>query len=182
MVCREEITIEYLLLSDTCLPDEALTMFGDYKPNWMLAVLQRRPPIQLLQIMAQKGLIQFNQTDAYSLPGIYLAHRHFDFKPVLDFLFTNGCSVDIQDDEGWTPLMTAIKHNFAYCDDDDEDEYDGGYSGASRLNALCYEQVRYLLEAGADPLLEDKDGDSPLSYAREVSAVNIVKLIEEFLM
>ncbi len=75
------------------------------------------------------------------------------FPGTVDYLLKNGAEVDIQGTlEGFTALMTAAA----------EGQVD---------------VVRVLLEHGADKDLEDKDGDTALSFARQNGHSEVIELL-----
>lgn len=71
--------------------------------------------------------------------------------PVIDWLVEHGADVNARDDALWTPLHFGAK------------------SGA------C---VQRLLQAGANPLLEDYEGLRPLRFARTYEDAEAIKLLE----
>ena len=77
-----------------------------------------------------------------------------DFADAVELLLQRGADANVQGTlEGFTPLMTAAAEGLV-------------------------EVVRLLLAAGADRDLEDKDGDTALSFARQNGHAEVVALLE----
>ena len=77
------------------------------------------------------------------------------FAETVDFLLTEGADVNVQGSlEGFTALMTAAAEGQV-------------------------EVVRHLLDHGADTSLEDEDGDTALSFARQNGHTEVVELLEK---
>ncbi len=74
---------------------------------------------------------------------------------VARLLFDHGVDVDARDDDGWTPLHTAVSF--------------GGI-----------EVIRVLLEHGAKVGVEDKEGRTPLSLAKGRQRDEVMKLLSEY--
>jgi hypothetical protein len=65
-----------------------------------------------------------------------------------DFLLSQGVDVDVENDNGNTPLMLAVRNGL-------------------------YDRVKYFLGKGADPLHVNKDGEMVLEMARRISASDV---------
>jgi ankyrin repeat protein len=69
-------------------------------------------------------------------------------------LIKKGVHLDFQDEEGWTALHCAVWFN-------------------------NIEVLRLLLEAGADPDIEQRKGEKPIDFARKLKRQEMVKLLKE---
>ena len=73
-------------------------------------------------------------------------------------LLQHGANVNIQSKGGWTPLHVACEGCIGY-----NANYDGYDLDPSAVKFL----VETLLAHGADPSIENEDGDSPLCFAKQ---------------
>lgn len=122
----------------------ALYMNKNKPLDWKVAIaMSQTLSVEKLKDVVEYGLIDVNDS---SLPRTFLSRYNVPhWKEAIEYLFEKGCSVDIQDDDGYSLVMNA---NCWWK------RYD-------------HEQTKFLLERGADPFLENKEGYSLVSYAKE---------------
>ena len=106
---------------------------------------------------------------------------------VVGFLVGKGAEVDNKDINGRTALMYASSGPFAETVDllvkrGADPNVQGTLEGFTPLMTAAAEGlvdvVRLLLAAGADRAIEDKDGDTALSFARANGHTEVVTLLE----
>lgn len=106
---------------------------------------------------------------------------------VVGFLVEKGAEVDNMDINGRTALMYASSGPFEetvklLLAKGAEVNVQGTLEGFTALMTAAAEGqieiVRRLLDHGADRSLEDKDGDTALSFARQQGHAEVVKLLE----
>jgi len=155
--CREcqnswngNLTVEKMFIKEGKFSKEAqqaaFYMNINQKLNWIDAIVLSPPlSMEILIEMVEGGLVDVNSTGFYSLAGRFLVTEISYKREVLEYLFSKGCSVDIQDDDGRSLLRSA----------------NAGWYGYD------HQTTKFLIEKGADPWLEDKEGCSMVSYAKE---------------
>ncbi len=131
--------------------EAALYLNMNQKLNWVKGVVFFCNNIETLKAIVESGIIDVNS----SLAGMLLSYNVSYWMEALEYLFEKGCSVDIQDDNGNSLLMNA---NLCWDSYENENPWWTNYE---------YEMTKFLLERGADPLLEDKEGYNLVSYAKE---------------
>jgi len=106
---------------------------------------------------------------------------------VVEFLLEKGAQVDTRDISGRTGLMYASSGPYGdtvmlLLSRGAEVDVQGKLEGFTALMTAAaegqLEVVRYLLDHGADRSLEDKDGDTALSFARQKGHAEVVELLE----
>ena len=89
---------------------------------------------------------------------------HTAWEPDLSILLNNGLSVDLQDNEGNTPLhsilLMVVQHKI--------------------LPELWKEKIITLLEAGAGISKKNKNGKSPLELANDSGNKDLIDLINSY--
>jgi len=119
-----------------------------------------------------------NCSDSHGASPLHLSvlNGHLD---VAKFLAENGSQVATTDDRGMTPLHYAIAHiaciTFLLEQGAEVDQGDnlGASALAYAVKNECLESVRYLILKGADPVMEDSRGVTPMSVA-SVTVKNII--------
>ena len=108
-------------------------------------------------------------------------------RQVVSYLLTHGAQVDSKDSTGRTALMYASSGPYAetvevLLDAGAEVNTQGSLEAFTALMTAAaegqIEVVRLLLERGADPSLEDVDGDTALSFAQQAGHTAVVELLE----
>jgi len=106
---------------------------------------------------------------------------------VVRYLLENGAKLDARDTNGRTALMYASSGPYAQTvelllEKGAEVNVQGRLEGFSALMTAAaegqLEVVRLLLAYGADPDLEDADGDTAASFARQNGHSAVVELLE----
>jgi ankyrin repeat protein len=107
--------------------------------------------------------------------------------PVVAFLMEAGAEVDHKDVNGRAALMYASSGPFSetvelLLDGGADIDTQGTLEGFTALMTAAAEGqvdvVRLLLDRGADRSLEDKDGDTALSFARQNGHSEVVAMLE----
>jgi len=107
--------------------------------------------------------------------------------PVVGYLLEKGAQVDTKDINGRTALMYASSGPFGetvklLLDEGAEVDVQGTFEGFTALMTAAaegqVEVVHHLLDHGADRSLEDKDGDTALSFAQQNGHAEVVALLE----
>ena len=106
---------------------------------------------------------------------------------VVAFLHEKGAEIDAKDINGRTALMYAASGPFVetvkfLLDEGAEVNLQGTLESFTALMTAAAEGqidvVRLLLDRGADATLEDEDGDTALSFARQGGHTDVVELLE----
>ena len=79
--------------------------------------------------------------------------RRTKITEITKFLINKGIDLNLQDEEGWTALHCAVWFN-------------------------NIEVLRLLLEAGADPDIEQRKGEKPIDFAKRLKRQEMVKLLK----
>ena len=107
--------------------------------------------------------------------------------PVVEYLLDAGAEIDAKDSNGRTALMYASSGPFEetvklLLTHGAEVDVQGTLEGFTALMTAAaegqVEVVRQLLDHGADRSLEDTDGDTALSFARQNGHTEVVELLE----
>ena len=107
---------------------------------------------------------------------------------VVGFLLEKGAQVDPKDINGRTALMYAASGPYGdtvklLLSEGAEVNVQGTLEGFTALMTAAaegqVEVVRHLLEHGADRSLEDTDGDTALTFARQKGHTEVVALLEK---
>jgi ankyrin repeat protein len=107
--------------------------------------------------------------------------------PVAEYLLDVGAEIDSKDSNGRTALMYASSGPFGetvklLLTRGAEVNVQGTLEGFTSLMTAAaegqLEVVRHLLDHGADRSLEDTDGDTALTFARQNGHAEVVKLLE----
>jgi hypothetical protein len=137
-------------------------------PKWMEMLIhamihrQHRPSLPAIRYLLENGRILPNETEPATLLQLYMSvyqpqHIEYLTSPEVNI------SINLPNVNGTTPLLTYLRT--AYNDQENL---------ADRANApdgwrqTLLGHVERFLQMGADPLLENKEGTSPLSYAKEL--------------
>lgn len=142
----EKFSIEKMFIKEGkfCKEAQEAALYLNFgqKLDWVEAIVSDVPlSMENLRNVVESGLVDVNTS---GLAGSFLNYQSEYWMEALEYLFSKGCSVDIQDDNGYSLLMSANRWN----------DYD-------------HQMSNFLLEHGADPLLEDKEGYTMVSYAKE---------------
>lgn len=124
----------------------ALYLNRNQKLNWIDAIIKSSPlSMEKLRCVVEEGLVDVNATSYYDSLASIVCEKMPYWRDALTYLFSNGCSPDIQDETGRSLLINI----------------NSGWNGYN------HQMTKFLLEHGADPLLEDKEGFSMVSYAEK---------------
>ena len=112
--------------------------------------------LEVVRILIEYDPAYINARDEYGQTPLDLASTGHNFKDgsVFQLLLEHGAVINVQDQDGWTPLHTA-----------------------SRYGAL--EVVRLLLELGADVEVKNNYGETALQFAADKGHDEVVKFLRE---
>jgi hypothetical protein len=135
------------------------------KEKWFSNIIKYKPRFDKLYYFIQNNLIDSNYASDFTLLGLYSIYScTFEWLNIFEYILSDevGFNINLQDNNGNNILLTILY--FYYYDNQDfyEDE---------RLDIyikICNEKLIYLIQRGADPLLENKKGVCALDYAREL--------------
>lgn len=154
--------------------------------SWLKMMLESCPPIRVLSYFVENNLIQANDSfGRYSLLGYYnLFSSKYTWKGIFDTLLSPeiGYDINIQTEDGSNCLLSVIFED--YYDGEDRMEYMEETQEESIT--LSNQKIQYLLEKGADPLLENKEGVCALTYARQLQTYpdpiksQLIELLEQY--
>lgn len=156
--CNKKHLIENMFIKEGKFSVEAqavaLYLNKNEKIDWAEAIIYS-PPLSMekLRDVVELGLIDVNYSSYKSLVGMFTFPYIPYWMDALDYLFKKGCSVDIQDNDGYSILMGANAGCNYFC--------------SYRNNDHNYNMTKFLLERGADPFLETKKGCNIVSYAKK---------------
>lgn len=136
------------------------------RSDWIRLLMKIHPPFEKLKYFLENKIIFPNDnvrchTDddaCYTVMQHYL-WGPFQWKTKFDFFLSEdmGGNINIQDDQGNTLLHSILRCHYSKERQNQNPEFYENY----------LEKVMYFLEAGADPLLENKKGITPIDYVRQ---------------
>lgn len=133
--------------------DVALYLNKNKNLKWAEAIMSCRSPLSMGKLIdvVEAGLIDVNYSSYNSFAGTFLCQNYVPYwKEAIEYLFSKGCSVDIQDEDGCN-LLLVVNYGWNTFKKDDHN----------------YEMTKFLLECGTDTLLEDKQGYNIISYCKD---------------
>lgn len=101
---------------------------------------------RIFNALLEEAELDLNEVDFFGRTALHYTVQE-GLSAWLKRMIDRGANVNIQDDDGLSPVMLAIVHN-------------------------CMESVRCLVELGADLSLEDVDGDNSLHLAAYTALMN----------
>jgi ankyrin repeat protein len=118
----------------------------------MIGILQSTKNIEILEYLLKNKYFDINYQHEYYQESILVHGLKFHNKSLelVKFLVKKGIDVNLQDNEGYTALMLAVKNNLA-------------------------DIVKYLLDNGAKIDIKDFDGKTVLDYIKESTNKDIKK-------
>ena len=135
---------------------------------------------------AVKQEVDVNVTDQAGYTPLMLASYN-GHREVARFLLEHGARLGDRDKKGRTPLIFAASGSFPQmvellleegADPDVTDQAEGWSALMFAAAGGHVEVVRTLLEHGADASLEDREGDTALTFARDNSHADVAALLE----
>ena len=123
------------------------------------------------------------QNKGLKMTALHYASMEGD-KETIQRLFEKWEFVDIQEKNGWTPLMYARSKEIAklFIENGanlDLQKRDGETALMIASRHSYKETVQLLLDNGANPDIQDNDGDTALSIAKFFGHTNIAQLLEQ---
>jgi ankyrin repeat protein len=113
---------------------------------------------EILKLILATGKANLRDTNRYGGTALIPAAHH-GHPETVRLLLNTAIDVDHVNNLGWTALLEAVILG------------DGG--------TVYHEIVKLLLEGGADAMIADKDGVTPLAHAKVRGFTEIVRLIEQ---
>lgn len=168
----------------TCEMEHAVEkMYGPMTPTgWLYVFLSACPSLPVLRYLFENGRLSPTQSDPYSLLNLFCIYYT---QPVIEYLLSAGMDINLQNPKGFTPLLAYLHTVYNDADADGDGAADGTANGAAdgtadgaadtreeeeeRSWAVAHERIHYLLSHGADPLLANKEGVSPMSYVASLT-------------
>lgn len=149
VVCDSAYYVEMVFIDAGIFSPDALDaahmLCGYTEPSWFATVTTCAPPVATLSAMLEAGLFQVNQVGTSTLIEVYVDIRPPWWREAIDYLLSQGASIDLQNTFRRTPLLTTIM----YLENKEE-------------------AVRFLVSRGADTNLEDQYGHSPETFSDEI--------------
>lgn len=146
--------------------------------------------LDICKILLKAGLDP-NIKDSDGATAIHYASKKSGNIRILKLLIDFGAEVNIIDNKpGWTPLIYALHQNniegiklLLKNGANLNIKYDFGYTSLHWAVLFYYrspDMIKSLLEAGADPTIENEDGKTPLDLANEKNAIELVSLFDNY--
>lgn len=137
--------------------------------DWMRLIEMYQPPHTVLRYLFERELIHATDADPYSYLAVYMVYQEYE---TIDYLLTEvKVDINLQNaKEGNSPLLMYLMITFGGL----------GYERAQQVfthaEYLDYlrsglRRVHWYLECGADPLLENREGVSPISIVESLMHV-----------
>lgn len=130
-------------------------MYGPQsRDHWYRMLLEQVPSLSTLRYFIENGLIDIHCGKyAYTIFNIFSQYyRSENVFDLWEYLLSDGVgyNINLQDSQGNNILLSLLLRLDYYADDEH--------------NLLSTQKITYLLQKGADPLLENKDGVSAWSH------------------
>jgi hypothetical protein len=140
-------------------------IYGPLTPDdWYRILLENISTLSTLRYFIENRLIDI-QCGRYNYTIFVLFSQYYrqETFALWDELLSLGYDINLQDSVGDNALLAFLR--FEYYDGEEYDEEDRLEESLLDAN----QKIAYLLQRGADPLLENKDGVSAWSYVRTLS-------------
>jgi hypothetical protein len=153
--------------------------------GWFKMILENCPSITILSYFIENKLINPNYSiQQYTLLGYYSMYYYTSWTNMFEYLLSPeiGYDINIQSEDGDNCLLSIISEY--YYDNDNRNNIE---EREEENLLICNEKLRYLLERGADPLLQNKEGICALDYARNLETftqeiqIRLVQLLEIYM-
>jgi hypothetical protein len=154
------------------------------KKKWTSSIIKYKPQFDKLYYFIQNNLIDINYSSEFTLLGLYSVYSStFEWINIFEYFLSDevGFNINLQDNNGNNILLTILYFDY----NDNEDFYE--VERLDKYIKISIEKLTYLLERGADPLLENKKGVCALEYARELKTFpqhqkeELIKLFERYI-
>jgi hypothetical protein len=166
-------------------PDVLRTIERIYRPKygygedfWFKVIIATRPTINKLSYFFENKLIDVNCVGDYTLLGYYSIFSSSYWQLSFNYITSvDGLNINIQNDLGENVLLETLREDYNDNDIQDREE---------KYIEIYNDKIRFLLEKGSDPLIEDKDGISSIEYARNLTTFTekqkniLINILEEY--
>jgi hypothetical protein len=146
------------------------------KEEWFLLIIKIVPKINVLSYFIENNLINPNHgSEQVTLLELYCIYKD-QHTQYLDYILSQevGFNINLQNSYGENVILSTLRLYFY--------QYEQTDYVFERYNRL----INYLLERGADPLLEDKEGISPIQYVidlktfDETQKIHLIKILKKY--
>lgn len=152
--------------------------------KWFIGIMQHHLSSNNLLYLLKNKLINPDYSDCVTLLSLYAIYKcAIYWKDTFDIILSDdiGFNINLQDIYGDNIILSILRKD--YYDEEDfypeerEDEYIEIYNN----------KITYLLEKGADPLLENKEGLSAIEYAHNLKTFpqnqkdNLIRILERYI-
>jgi ankyrin repeat protein len=180
------------LLDDACLFDAevavaALLAYGAKIDGGMMLTAVKFSSPQIVKLLLEQGADP--NLDSYGETAIVPAVLYGEFE-IIQLLVEHGAKIEFQAEDGWryTALSDAAiysNHILKYLLDQggeiDFQDDEGNTALMYAVNARHTENVKLLIESGANPTLVNENGATVLSVAQTKDNAAITEMIEAYL-
>ena len=153
-------------------PDVLRTIERIYRPKygygedfWFKVIIATRPTINKLSYFIENKLIDVNCGSYYTLLGYYSIFFESTYwqLPFNYITSLDGFNINIQNESGENALLEILREDYYDKEDFNREDREEKYI------EIYNDKIRFLLEKGSDPLLEDKQGVSALDYVKNLT-------------
>lgn len=143
----------------TSLPHKCIVSYNFYMVTSLLnnVILAAEPfRVPVLRYLIANGRVHPTIVRPSTLLACAITHLSLE---VIDFLLSHeSCDINMPDDKGYTPLHLLLELHIQ----------DEAFEKDTFTKSPVYLLFESLLERGADPLLPNRAGETPLSYVKRL--------------
>jgi len=149
--------------------------------KWFLYIMQNPPSLKTLLYLIKNNLINPDYgSGEVTLFSLYINESSYYWLKTFEIILSDniGFNINLQDKYGGNILLSVLRKDYEdFYPKEIEEKYIQNYN----------EKIIYLLEKGADPLLEDKEGISPIEYARNLKTFSrkqkddLISILERYI-
>jgi len=139
--------------------------YGYNEDFWFKVIIATRPTINKLSYFIENKLIDVNCGSYYTLLGYYSIFFESTYwqLPFNYITSLDGFNINIQNESGENALLEILREDYYDKEDFNREDREEKYI------EIYNDKIRFLLEKGSDPLLEDKQGVSALDYVKNLT-------------
>jgi hypothetical protein len=152
--------------------------------KWFRGIMQDPPSSNTLLYLLKNNLISPDYSDHVTLLSLYAIYRcTIYWKDTFDLILSDdiGFNINLQDIYGDNIILSILRKDYYDEEDFYPDEREDKYI------QIYNDKITYLLEKGADPLLENKEGLSAIEYARNLKSFpqtqkdDLIRILERYI-